>query len=582
MPVPKQQPINLSSFHRGAELSDNMLSPSELLQRYQTNEGKQHSISDKAFRTGERYNGVPVYYDPVTGKRTVLRKDVELYSRSGNEQNIDDLRQNQSMLQRIEEQRRLQQALAEEQMMNQNTQDYQNAQYRHARDHTLETMQHNSEEMTKKYGIEWRNSSPYGMSVGNGEDSYKLLALTGLPAAAIIGGIEAYKDTRDYNRGYRTETRWNPELQHTEEYQVPISKGDYATNLAFDALPAATFGAGRLLSSAGRGLAAASEGAAATGLRAGSQAARWANAPMLSRSVQLPLRAMTTTGEVVNPAVNVVIPRWAGIAGAAAAGAATYPALRQASQQVSPLLMTLGYTSLHNGLEGLLPQTRSRTRDLMPVLDSTAIPTVPGTVSTPTDSTGIGTAVASGPPADSAYWNYVFSQSQRAADTTANQADTTANQAEATTNQAEATTNQTDTTANQSQTTPPNNNDPNDKKKTIFGKGWERVKKWNSQFKESYPKWHTTIKWGVPIIIGEEVARRGINSYINYQVNNRLDSIQQQKTQAEKDSVMKDIDTIRVKDYSTDSTSQDQGNMQMVPLDTSKIVDRGDLINYNE
>jgi hypothetical protein len=37
---------------------------------------------------------------------------------------------------------------------------------------------------------------------------------------------------------------------------------------------------------------------------------------------------MTTTGEVVNPAVNVVIPRWAGIAGAAAAGAATYPALQ--------------------------------------------------------------------------------------------------------------------------------------------------------------------------------------------------------------------------------------------------------------
>ena len=546
MPVPKQQPINLSSFHRGAELSDNMLSPSELLQRYQTNEGKQHPISDKAFRTGERYNGVPVYYDPVTGKRTVLRKDVELYSRSGNEQNMDDLRQNQSMLQRIEEQRRLQQALADEQMMNQNTRDYQEAQYRYAMDHTLETMQHNSEEMTKKYGIDWRNSSPYGMSVGNGEDSYKLFALTGLPAAAIVGGIEAYKDTRDYNRGYRTETRWNPELQHTEEYQVPISTGNYATNLALDALPAAKFGAGRLLSSAGRGLAAASEGAAATGLRAGSQAARWANAPMLSRSVQLPLRAMTTTGEIVNPAVNVVIPRWAGIAGAAAAGAATYPALQQASQKVNPLLMTLGYTSLHNGLEGLLPQTRSRTRDLMPVLDSTAIPTVPGTVSNPTDSTGQRQVP---PPVAEA---------------------------------AEATTNQTDTTANQAGTTPPNNNDPEDKKKNVFKRAFNWVNGKRVGWKQDHPWKYRLGKYG---IIGVTGVGTGVlvKTGWDHLVNSKQQNIQEQKkNQAEKGSVMKDVDTIRVKDYSTDSTSQDQGNMQMVPLDTSKIVDRGDLINYNE
>lgn len=561
MPVPKQQPINLSSFHQGAELSDNMLSPSELLQRYQTNEGKQYPISDKAFRTGERYNGVPVYYDPVTGKRTVLRKDVELYSRSGNEQNIDDLRQNQSMLQRLEEQRRLQQALAEEQMMNQNTQDYQNAQYRHARDHTLETMQRNSDLMAEKYGSDWRNSSPYGMSVGNGEDSYKLLALTGLPAAAIIGGIEAYKDTRDYNRGYRTETRWNPELQHTEEVHVPISTGNYATNLALDALPAATFGAGRLLSSAGRGLAAASEGAAATGLRAGSQAARWANAPMLSRSVQLPLRAMTTTGEVVNPAVNVVIPRWAGIAGAAAAGAATYPALQQASQKVNPLLMTLGYTALHNGLEGLLPQTRSRTRDLMPVLDSTAIPTVPGTVSNPTDSTGLGVAAAGVPAADSTGQRQVPPPVAEAA---------------------EATTNQTDTTANQAGTTPPNNNDPEDKKKNLF----QRSKDWVNSKRTDWRKNHLwKYRLGKYILIGGGI---GVPAWLwgtssaNKQNTERQNAEQQKKNQAEKDSVMKDVDTIRVKDYDTDSTSQDQGNMQMVPLDTSKIVDRGDLINYNE
>lgn len=559
MPVPKQQPINLSSFHRGAELSDNMLSPSELLQRYQTNEDKQYPISDKAFRTGERYNGVPVYYDPVTGKRTVLRKDVELYSRSGNEQNIDDLRQNQSMLQRIEEQRRLQQALADEQMMNQNTQDYQNAQYRYARDHTLETMQRNSDLMAEKYGSDWRNSSPYGMSVGRGEDAYKLLALTGLPAAAIVGGIEVYKDTRDYNRGYRTETRWNPELQHTEEVHVPISKGDYATNLAFDALPAATFGAGRLLSSAGRGLAAASEGAAATGLRAGSQAARWANAPMLSRSVQLPLRAMTTTGEVVNPAVNVVIPRWAGIAGAAAAGAATYPALQQASQKVNPLLMTLGYTSLHNGLEGLLPQTRSRTRDLMPVLDSTAIPTVPGTVSNPTDSTGLGAAAPGVSTADSTGQRQVAPPPVAEA--------------------AEATTNQTDTTANQTGTTPPNNEDPNNKKDIFF-------KRWNASFKKNYPKLHKYAKNTTKfVILPGALIGGGVwwgRSWANSQNSARQNAEEQKKNQAEKGSVMKDIDTIRVKDYSTDSTSQDQGNMQMVPLDTSKIVDRGDLINYNE
>ena len=566
MPVPKQQPINLSSFHRGAELSDNMLSPSELLQRYQTNEGKQYPISDKAFRTGERYNGVPVYYDPVTGKRTVLRKDVELYSRSGNEQDIDDLRQNQSMLQRIEEQRRLQQALAEEQMMNQNTQDYQNAQYRYARDHTLETMQHNSEEMTKKYGIEWRKSSPYGMSVGNGEDTYKLFALTGLPAAAVVGGIEAYKDTRDYNRGYRTETRWNPELQHTEEYQVPISKGDYATNLALDALPAATFGAGSLMkgaATAGRGIATASESAAATGLRAGSAAARWADAPMLSRSVQLPLRAMATTGEVVNPTVNVVIPRWAGIAGAAAAGAATYPALRQASQQVSPLLMSLGYTSLHNGLEGLLPQTRSRTRDLMPVFRPDSVYTqTPGTVDNPTDSTGLGVAVAGVPTADSTGQRQVAPPPVAEA--------------------AEATANQTDTTANQTGTTPPNNNDPEDKKKNVLKRAFDWVNGKRVGWKQDSPWKYRLGKYG---IIGVTGVGTGVlvKTGWDHLVNSKQQNIQEQKkNQAEKDSVMKDVDTIRVKDYSTDSTSQDQGNMQMVPLDTSKIVDRGDLINYNE
>lgn len=563
MPVPKQQPINLSSFHRGAELSDNMLSPSELLQRYQTNEGKQYPISNKAFRTGERYNGVPVYYDPVTGKRTVLRKDVELYSRSGNEQNIDDLRQNQSMLQRIEEQRRLQQALADEQMMNQNTRDYQEAQYRYAMDHSLETMQRNSDAMAEKYGTDWRNSSPYGMSVGNGEDTYKLLALTGLPAAAIVGGIEAYKDTKNYNRGYRTETRWNPETQHTEEVHVPISTGNYATNLALDALPAATFGAGRLLSNAGRGLAAASESAAATGLRAGSQAARWANAPMLSRSVQLPLRAMATTGEVVNPTVNVVIPRWAGIAGAAAAGAATYPALRQASQQVSPLLMSLGYTSLHNGLEGLLPQTRSRTRDLMPVFRPDSVYTqTPGTVDNPTDSTGLGVAAAGVPTADSTGQRQVAPPPVAEA--------------------AEATTNQTDTTANQAGTTPPNNNDPEDKKKNVFKRAFNWVNGKRVGWKQDHPWKYRFGKYGTlaaALIYGSVKAT---NSYNNNQNSTRQNAEKQKKNQAEKDSVMKDIDTIRVKDYSTDSTSQDQGNMQMVPLDTSKIVDRGDLINYNE
>lgn len=438
------------------------------------------------------------------------------------------------------------------------TEELKRAQMRYNLDHPLETMQRNNDAMEEKYGTDWRNSSPYGMSVGNGEDTYKLLALTGLPAAAIVGGIGAYKDTQDYNRGYRTKTSWNPELQHTEEVHVPISTGNYATNLALDALPAATFGAGRLLSSAGRGLAAASEGATATGLRAGSQAARWANAPMLSRSVQLPLRAMTTTGEVMNPAVNVVIPRWAGIAGAAAAGAATYPALRQASQQVSPLLMSLGYTSLHNGLEGLLPQTRSRTRDLMPRLDSTLTPVAAGTVSNPTDSTGLGTAAAGGSPADSTGQSQTPPLTQGAAGATANQ---------------------TDTTANQARTTPPNNNNPNDKKEIFF-------KRWNASFKKNYPKLHkyakNTTKY---VILPGALLGGGIaigSSLTNKQLSDQQNAKEQKKNQAEKDSVMKDVDTIRVKDYSTDSTSQDQGNMQMVPLDTSKIVDRGDLINYNE
>lgn len=484
------------------------------------------TITPDMKKTGDSYNGYTVLEDPKTGHRYYTGE-----------------------------------RLLPEETPQAITEELKRAQMRYNLDHPLETMQRNSDLMAEKYGSDWRNNSPYGMSVGNGEDAYKLFALTGLLPAAIVGGIGAYKDTRDYNRGYRTEVRWNHETQNTEEVHVPISTGNYATNLAFDALPAATFGAGRLLSSASRGLAAASKGATATGLRAGSQAARWANAPMLSRSVQLPLRAMTTTGKVVNPAVNVVIPRWAGIAGAAAAGAATYPALQQASQKVNPLLMTLGYTSLHNGLEGLLPQTRSRTRDLMPVLDSTAIPTVPGTVSNPTDSTGLGVAAAGVPAADSTGQRQVPPPVAEAA---------------------EATTNQTDTTANQTGTTPPNNEDPNDKKKNVFKRAFNWVNGKRVGWKQDHPWKYRLGKYGILGVVGVGtgvLVKTGWDHWINSKQQN---AIQQQKTQVEKDSVMKDVDTIRVKDYSTDSTSQDQGNMQMVPLDTSKIVDRGDLINYNE
>lgn len=481
------------------------------------------TITPDMKKTGDTYNGYTVVEDPKTGKRYYTG-----------------------------------QRLLPEDTPQAITEELKRAQMRYNLDHPLETMQRNSDAMAEKYGTDWRNSSPYGMAVGNDKDAVNLLAFTGLPGAILAGTAAAYRDTKNYNNGYKIEYRWNPETQHTEEVHVPISTGNYTTNLALDALPAATFGAGRLLSSAGRGLAAASESATATGLRAGSQAARWANAPMLSRSVQLPLRAMTTTGEVVNPAVNVVIPRWAGIAGAAAAGAATYPALRQASQQVSPLLMTLGYTSLHNGLEGLLPQTRSRTRDLMPVLDSTAIPSAAGTVSNPTDSTGLGVAAAGSSPADST--------GQRQAPPPVAEA-------------AEATTNQTDTTANQAGTTPPNNNDPNDKKDIFF-------KRWNASFKKNYPKLHKYAKNTTKfVILPGALIGGGVwwgRSWANSQNSARQNAEEQKKNQAEKDSVMKDIDTIRVKNYDTDSTSQDQGNMQMVPLDTSKIVDRGDLINYNE
>jgi hypothetical protein len=48
-------------------------------------------------------------------------------------------------------------------------------------------MQKNSEEMTKKYGADWRNSSPYGMSVGNDKDSVLPLYFT--PAWPIAAGM---------------------------------------------------------------------------------------------------------------------------------------------------------------------------------------------------------------------------------------------------------------------------------------------------------------------------------------------------------------------------------------------------------
>jgi len=58
---------------------------------------------------------------------------------------------------------------------------------RYALDNLLETMQRNSEMMSNRYGTDWRNSSPYGMSVGNGED----VAATAMLPLALLAACDS-------------------------------------------------------------------------------------------------------------------------------------------------------------------------------------------------------------------------------------------------------------------------------------------------------------------------------------------------------------------------------------------------------
>lgn len=78
------------------------------------------------------------------------------------------------------------------------------AQTRYHLDHPLETMQRNSEMMSRRYGVDWRDNNPYGMNVGNGEDAVNLLYATPYWATAA-----AYHTGRDAFNFYRDPTAKN-------------------------------------------------------------------------------------------------------------------------------------------------------------------------------------------------------------------------------------------------------------------------------------------------------------------------------------------------------------------------------------
>lgn len=228
MPRHNQQKVTPLLFAPGKELSDNILSSDELLRRYRASEGKEHPVSAKSFRTGERYNGVPVYYDPDTKHRFVREEDVELYSRSKNDTNIDDLRQSQRIFNEAEEQKRLQQALADEQVRNENTKEYESMRQRYLLDHPIETMVKNSQAMYDKYGSDWQSKSPYGMALGTDRDAVDILYAT--PAWSTASTLNTVNSLQDYNRGHHTEYVWDKEQQRV----VPVESQYTGKNLATD------------------------------------------------------------------------------------------------------------------------------------------------------------------------------------------------------------------------------------------------------------------------------------------------------------------------------------------------------------
>lgn len=157
-----------------------------------------------AVKTSETLYGVPVYLNP-DGTKLIRRSQLE--SKISDEERQEDI-----------------------ELMKQ--------QQRHRLDNTLETMQSNSERMTDKYGVDWRNSSPYGMSAGDDKDAVNLLYAT--PAWPVAASLNTVNAGQNYNRGSHTQYVWNKEQQRSVPVDVPYTGKNLAVDMALEwAVPGA-------------------------------------------------------------------------------------------------------------------------------------------------------------------------------------------------------------------------------------------------------------------------------------------------------------------------------------------------------
>lgn len=183
--------------------------------------------TSNARRTNDFIEGIPVYQNP-DGMRLLRREDVESRMSSAEHQEAaKELKAAQNYGSPSSSD-----SLASKDVLTPE----ENRRYR--LDNTLETMQHNSEEMTKKYGADWRNSSPYGMSVGNDKDSVLPLYFT--PAWPIAAGMNTTNAVQNYNRGSRTEYVWDKDSQQSVPVNMPYDGKNLAVDMALEwAVPGA-------------------------------------------------------------------------------------------------------------------------------------------------------------------------------------------------------------------------------------------------------------------------------------------------------------------------------------------------------
>ena len=183
--------------------------------------------TSNAKRTGDFIEGIPVYQNP-DGMRILKREDAEMkMSDAERQEAVQELKAAQNYGSPSSSD-----SLGSKDVLT--PEEYR----RYRLDNTLETMQKNSEEMTKKYGADWRNSSPYGMSVGNDKDSVLPLYFT--PAWPVAAGMNTINAAQNYNRGSRTEYVWDKDSQQSVPVNVPYDGKNLATDMALEwAVPGA-------------------------------------------------------------------------------------------------------------------------------------------------------------------------------------------------------------------------------------------------------------------------------------------------------------------------------------------------------